>query len=379
MTFSTKTAALLDEALQEIYTREDLPGFTALVCRRGETVRSQSYGYADLETGRPAGDRTIYHLGSVTKVFTAIMLMQLREDGRLDLDDPLAKFLPGARKGAWPAVTLRRLASHTAGLPMMPPLESLTEAMQEFPPRLETLESMTFPSMEAILASLPQVGFESNPGERVSYSNLGVALLAHALELAAGQEYALYVENRILAPLGMQQSGFSEKILGHPQAAVCYLPFFSPPAAAPAATKRIGGFTPTGGLWSSAEDMGLLLGFLTGSEDRDGPRVLSGLSLEAMVSRVAALDASRYTGVEAGAGVGIGWFLSQIRGQALAEHGGADPSASAYLGWMPARRLGVFAAANSGQNPPAIAEAGAALLEIMLLDGEGPARVKKQE
>jgi len=78
MTSSSKTADLLVEIFEGTYTREDLPSLTALVSRHGKAVWSKSYGYADLESGRHAGDQTIYHLGSLTKVFTAIWLLQLR-------------------------------------------------------------------------------------------------------------------------------------------------------------------------------------------------------------------------------------------------------------------------------------------------------------
>ncbi len=349
----------LDASLAEAFAREGLPAISAVVVGRGETLWTHSLGHADLSSGRVADENTIYHLGSVTKVFTALLLVQLRDAGRLRLDDPLTRHLPEVAP-LLPPITLRQLASHTSGLPLMPPLDELNRAMQEFPPSLESLEQMTFPSIERILASLPQLGLAFAPGDGVAYSNLGIALLAHALERIAGEPYPDAVTHRLLAPLGMAQSAFSATVREAADRATCYLPFFDPPRPAPFATKLIAGFTPTGALWSSAADMGRFLAFLTGRES--GSPVLARASLLEMVATIRPLETSRHTGADGPAGVGIGWFLSQIEGHQLAEHGGADPSTAAYLAWAPARDVGVFVASNTGRDPPAIAQAGLSLL-----------------
>lgn len=368
-----KTADRLDSALRELYESEQLPGVSAVISHHGELIWSQSKGYADLDAGRAADADTVYHLGSLTKVFTAIMLMQLRDAGKLALEDRLDQFVPQVSQAGLPPMTLKQLVSHTSGLPLMPPLEALSRAIEEFPPRLETLRNMTFPGIEEIIAALPQVELAARPGVDVSYSNLGVALLAHAMEHAAGEEYESYVRRRILRPLEMENSGFSASVRRAANRATCYLPFGSPPQPAPFETKLIAGFTPTGGLWSSASDMSRFLAFLTGGEQGASPPVLAPASLRQMVELVASLDSSRYTGALGAGGAGIGWFLSTIQDHLLAEHGGADPSTAAYLAWAPDLELAVFIAANSGQNPAAVAAAGAGLLAGVLHISEPPA------
>ncbi|MCA9924843.1 MAG: beta-lactamase family protein [Anaerolineales bacterium] len=359
---------LMDAALYEAHVQEQLPGISAIITHRQEIVWSKSYGYTNLGTKKEADSDTIYHIGSVTKIFTAIMLMQLRDRGKLQLDDPLDKFLPELKKVSLPSITLRHLASHTSGLPLMPPLEELSRGMQEFPPSMETLRNMTFPTIRQIIDSMSQVSLVSPLGEQVTYSNLGISLLAHAMEHAAEQEYVNYVESRILRPLGMNQTGFSSTIMHAANKATCYLPFSSPPQEAPFETKMIGGFTPTGALWSSANDMAQFLAFLTSSQENDLRSILSQSSLQEMVQMIAPLESSRYTGAKMPGGVGVGWFLSQIQNHLLAEHGGADPSTAAYIAWLPQLDLAAFIATNTGKNPTAVASTMSTLLDLTIQD-----------
>jgi CubicO group peptidase (beta-lactamase class C family) len=247
-------------------------------------------------------------------------------------------------------------------------MDELAAMMQEFPPSMETLRQMKFPSIKQILADLPRVELLSRPGKQVEYSNLGIALLAHVLERVTGQEYTTYVERQILQPLGMQHSGFSSTVRASVNTAVCYLPFSSPPQAAPFETKIINGFTPTGALWSSVGDMSRLMAFMTGAQDAHPARILSRSALLEMTGMVVPLEHSRYTGTAAPGGVGIGWFLTEVRGQLVAEHGGADPSTAAYIAWVPALDLAAFAATNTGKNPAAVAAAVSTLLEWIIVD-----------
>jgi CubicO group peptidase (beta-lactamase class C family) len=364
---SSRTLDLMDELLDELYSHDQLPGISAIITHYHETIWSKSYGFADLDSKKIADLNTIYHIGSVTKIFTAIMLMQLRDAGKLQLDEPLSRYLPEIQEVTHLPITLKQLTSHTSGLPMMPPIEELSTAMQEFPPSLETLKNMKVPSIEAIINALPQVELLAPPGTQVGYSNLGIALLAHAMERIAGQEYASYIEEQVLRPLSMNQSGFSSAIRDSVNRTVCYLPFSSPPEAAPFETKMIAGFVPAGALWSSANDMGRFLTFLTNPQQMDALSPISSSSLNAMYQMIAPLEASRYTEAVTDSGVGTGWFLSRIQNHLLAEHGGADPSTSAYLAWVPELNLATFIAANTGKNPTSIAVAATNLLESVIL------------
>lgn len=346
--------------LTQLIKDEQFPSATAVIVRGNEVVWQESVGVADIESERAASAETIYHLGSVTKLFTAVLLMQLETAGKLTLSDTLVKHLPAVSNSALHPITLQQLVSHTSGLPMMPPIPKMLKAMQTFPPTLESLRQMHFPDVDELLQSLDDVELQAEPGSEVAYSNLGVALLAFVLERVGERPYSQLLHENILNPLNMTSSGLWEEMENHPQLATCYLPFGDPPLAAPPEMKRIKAFVPTGGLCASASDMAR---FMSAFLREDGTLLPSDKKRQ-MVTAVQKTEDSRYTDQNVASGVGIGWFLSDFAGATLADHGGADPSTAAYLGIVPVHNIGLFLATNSGKNPAALGETGKNLLKI---------------
>src|SRR5262245_6506152 len=175
-----------------------------------ELVWTKSYGYADMEKKVPASKDTVYRIGSITKQFTALMLLQLVEAGKVRLSDPVEKYFPEVNKvegrfaGA-PPITLVQLATHTSG-------------MGREPADLQTyLKGPVSEWEKVMIAALPRTKYDFEPGARFSYSNIGYAVLGAALSRAAGQTYLEYVSQKIFAPLGMTHTAFepNEKIMPH--------------------------------------------------------------------------------------------------------------------------------------------------------------------
>lgn len=357
------TIFIMKKLITKLMEDEGLPSVGAAVVQDGKPMAAQAVGMANLASSQSATVSTIYHLGSVTKIFTAVHLTQLQHEQKISLDAPITDYLPELKAFALPPISLKQLVSHTSGLPLMPPLPELDEMMAQFPPSLEMMAAIQFPTIERIIEAVANVELIGQPNEQVSYSNLGVALLAEAMRRATGVPYREAIRQRILQPLGMSDSGFLEDVVAHPSAAINYLPFFDPPQPAPEAMKRIGGFEPTGGIWASVNDMVRFMQFLT-SDMPNAP--LERPFLLQMTELIAQQDGPRYTegGEEtAVSGVGIGWFLTQHNGEWVAEHGGADPGTAVHLAWMPHKNRASFIATNTGQNPAAIAEANHQLLQ----------------
>jgi CubicO group peptidase (beta-lactamase class C family) len=159
-------------------------------------VWTKSYGNAESEISLTANQDTVYRIGSITKMFTATMLEQLVEAGKVNLNDPVEKYFPEVNrvpkryKDAQP-ITLLQLATHTSGLSREPD-HTATYVTGEPEAWKETL-----------IAALPHVHYESKPGKRFSYSNIGYAVLGAALEQAAGSPYLEYLPQHIFMPLGM--------------------------------------------------------------------------------------------------------------------------------------------------------------------------------
>jgi D-alanyl-D-alanine carboxypeptidase len=172
-----------------------------------ELVWTKSYGYADMEKKAPATKDTVYRIGSITKQFTALMLLQLVESGKARLSDPVEKYFPEVNKvegrfaGA-PPITLVQLATHTSGL-------------GREPADLATYLKGPVSEWEKVMISaLPRTKYDFEPDARFSYSNIGYAILGAALSRAAGQPFVEYAPHKIFAPLGMTNTAFepNEKI-----------------------------------------------------------------------------------------------------------------------------------------------------------------------
>jgi CubicO group peptidase (beta-lactamase class C family) len=175
--------------VREAQSSGRLPSLTAAVFRGAEPVWSEALGLADVEQGVEATKDTQYPVASITKTFTAAAVMQLRDEGKLDLDDPLSRHLPEAAHGT---PTLRRMLAHTAGLQREPPGQ--------------VWETLEFPGEEELLARLGEAEQVLPGGAAWHYSNLAYALLGHVVTRVSGRPLHEYVQERLLAPLGLERT-----------------------------------------------------------------------------------------------------------------------------------------------------------------------------
>jgi D-alanyl-D-alanine carboxypeptidase len=166
---------------------------TVLVARGGRIVFQQSYGMASYELRVPNSNQTRYHIASVSKPFTALALLQLQEQGRLHLADPVSRYVPGFPNGD--RITLDNLLTHTSGIPDINDL-----------PDYDTFARSSH-TLEQLVAKFAGLALEFQPGADQRYSNSNYNLLALVVEKVSGETYEDYLGRHILGPLGMQSSG----------------------------------------------------------------------------------------------------------------------------------------------------------------------------
>src|SRR5262245_25613519 len=166
-------------AADEARLKLEIPGLSIAIVAGQEILMAEGCGSADVEKATPATAETVYRVGSVTKVFTALMLMQLRDAGKLDLDDAIQQHLPEFRlRSRYPdarPVTFRQVAAHYAALPREPPLAT------EYQPGL------VYPPMEEQLASLDRIEALGPAMTEFNYSNFGYNVMGAALARVANQ------------------------------------------------------------------------------------------------------------------------------------------------------------------------------------------------
>ena len=196
----------VDAVIADELARQHVPGLALGIVVDGELVYAKGYGVADVDAKTPPDLDTAYRIGSLTKSFTSLSILALRDDGVLTLDDPLVRWLPEAAGIVYPArdaapITLRQLITHTSGLP------------REYDRAKTATEA-------DVLAQLQDLPLEYPPGQTFSYSNLGFVLLGTTVARASHQSFRDFVARRIFERLGMTATAFDTA----PQLAPAYKP-----------------------------------------------------------------------------------------------------------------------------------------------------------
>ncbi|MBB2915301.1 CubicO group peptidase (beta-lactamase class C family) [Streptosporangium becharense] len=309
---STARALLRRIAVEQAEGR--LPSLTAAVVRDGELAWFGSRGKVD---GAAPTTATQYRIGSITKSLVATVVMRLRDEGRIELLDPIGKHVPGTQIGE---VTVAQLLSHTSGLSAESPGQ-WWERTQGVP-------------VERLVASLGPDAAKHRPGRRYHYSNVGFALLGELVARHREMSWAQAVREEILQPLGMRDTTVRPRAphaVGyavHPWADVL-LPEPEHDAVAMA---------PAGQLWSTPADLARWAAFVAG----DTGDVLSPATVAEMREPATVDDGDAWTG-----GYGLGLQLARAGGRRLAGHTGSMPGFLATVWADPSDRVGVLFTANS--------------------------------
>ncbi len=182
---------------------------TVLVVKNGKALIDQGYGSADLEWNIPNSPDTRFRLGSITKQFTAASILLLAERGKLNIDDPISKYLPDAPP-AWSKVTIYNVLTHTSGIP----------SFTGFPDYRSTEWKDTTPT--ELVARFRDKPLDFEPGTKFSYSNSGYVLLGYLIEKVSGQTYAEFLQQNIFTPLAMTSTGIDSNAAILPQRAQGY-------------------------------------------------------------------------------------------------------------------------------------------------------------
>ncbi len=311
-----------------------------------QVIWSEGFGYADKARKIPAGPETLYRVGSVTKLFTASAVMQLAEQGQLDIDRPLQTYLPEfAIKTRYPGadpITLRNLMTHHSGLPR------------------DYLKGMWGASLKPFASVVQSLHDEyaAYPANLLySYSNVGFTLLGTVVEAVSGVPYAEYLDQTLLQPMGMRQSAISH----------------SPPLATKAyrrgreVEEPLLSDEPAGGLNSSVADLSRFLSMVFAQGQSHGRQVLKPEILTAMLrpqNTEQPLDLNFH--------VGLGWALSALSPHTIenagtvAHHGGATIFHRAQLIALPEQKLGVVVLANSESAGQVVGKIAAETLKLAL-------------
>lgn len=315
----------LDDYFKDQIGNHRSPAISVAVVQNGRVVYAKGFGYADLENDIPATPETVYRIGSITKQFTATMIMQLIHEGKLSLDQRFRTVLPDT-PAAWDAVTVRELLNHTSGI------KSYTEIPGLFD------DAALKPTMPAgILKTVATAPLDFAPGSSWHYDNTGYEILGMLIEKLDGRPYTASLHARILDPVGMHSTYFtSERTV---------------------VKNRAQGYDPSSGAFRHAAYLNMDWPYAAGSIESTvldlakwdaalyGDKVLPQASLRQMWTPTVLTSGKTQD-------YGFGWSLGKVNGIGLVEHGGGIHGFTTFIRRAPAKGLTVIVLTNSGDADP---------------------------
>jgi CubicO group peptidase (beta-lactamase class C family) len=314
---SAQSADAFDAIVQPFVTNGRFMG-AVLVARGDEVVFSKAYGSANLEWNIPNDPSTKFRVGSITKQFTAALILRLEEDGKLTTQDPLSRHVPDA-PATWKDITLFHLLTHTSGI------RNFT-ALPDY--RIRQVQPSS-PAEE--LERLRGEPLDFAPGSEFRYSNSGYLMLGHVIERVTGRPYAEVLQERIFTPLGMTSSGYDSNSAIIAKRASGYAPSADGP--------RNAGFVhmtvphAAGAIYSTTGDLHRWVRGLFGG------RVLSAASLRKMTTP----DRDNYA---------LGLTVRDVDGRRTIAHGGGINGFNAFLAYYPGAEITVAVLSNINGNAP---------------------------
>ena len=316
-----------------------VPAISLALVENDKITYARGFGFRDLERGLPATPSTLYGIGSITKSFTALSIMQLYEKGMLDLHDPVRKYLPIKLVSSGEEVTIHHLLTHSSGIPSLSYAEALFEGflgvgVDWFP--------ASSPDNILALANRMSEWSVAKPGTRFFYLNTGYVLLGKIIEEISGIKYEDFVKENILKKIGMRKSSFfQEELVKDPDLACGYVLTDGKHLRKPFPY----GVSADGGLFSNVMELSSYLMMYL----RRGDGLVSEESVKAMEKPYIRVPWQIF-GDE---GYGYGLIIHpNFLGKKLVEHSGSVLIYTGFIGYLPNERVGVAVLENSALYPP---------------------------
>ena len=340
-----EAAGLFESWAEAQIAYRELPGMAIAVMYRGELLYSRGFGFANLESRMPMTPQTPFRIASITKTFTSTAVMQLRDRGKLRLDDPVSKHLswfsyrnnfPGAEP-----VTIWDLLTHTSGLPRESAFPYWTDNQ--------------FPTREEMIAALKRQQNIYEPETKFHYSNLGMAILGEVVAAAAGESYEQAVTENILVPAGMTRTKVFYPAERRGEVATGYSRRFPGGKRIPSQYVDSKGIAPAANITSTVEDLGRYLAAHLGKPAVNGAPILKAATLREMHRMQWVTPGSQ-------SGWGLGFSVGKGSERTTFGHGGWIGSTRSQILACPDEEIAVAVVVNADDgNPATFAERGMSL------------------
>ncbi|MDD4465429.1 MAG: serine hydrolase [Dehalococcoidales bacterium] len=320
----------MDALVAKFMTEDSIPGVSVVVVKEDETVYAKGYGITSIDDPKPVDENTLFVLASVSKSFTALGVLLLRDGGIIDIDKPVVYYVPDfslSDTTASSKITIRHLLTHTSGIP-----GSLAEPQGYFDGP---------DAMAEMVSDLGGLSLNNPPGDTFEYSNLNYFLLGAVVEAATGQTFENYMEKAVFEPLGLNRT-----TLDPAQAEAWGRAYGHQPVFGQVVQRSMPVFRsalPAGWVMSNARDMGRWLSLFLNGGTLDGEQVVKSETIEEMLT-----PATYYRKDGHKVGYGMGWLVDTgSNGIKRIWHGGDTPSFLADMMLLPDYSTGITVILNS--------------------------------
>lgn len=360
----TYARALAEDRLHRVMKQWHVPGVAAVIIDDQEIVWQASLGWANVEEEIAIDDNTVFKLWSLAKPFTALEIMRLVEEGRLDLDAALSAYVPDfsiqSRFSGNEPITLRHILAHRAGLPRNACHYGF--GWETGPAAIETLAV----ALEDCFLAYPT-------GERYKYSNIGYDALGYIIQAERGRAFPAYMRDGLLLPMGMTHSAFySTDLPAGSEIALGYE--FYEGAYYPHEQEDIGAI-PSGNLYATADDLATFVKFFFRDGEAEGRQLVSPETLADMLE-------DQYSRPADPQRVGLGWKLGYVADSELVawHDGGPSEGTGSLIAMLPERKLGVVLLGNATTFDGSVSlPIAVEMLEVLLETRDGLIVVEKDE
>jgi CubicO group peptidase (beta-lactamase class C family) len=335
--------ARIDTYVQTVMDRFDIPGLTAAVVQHGHRIYTAAFGVRNIQTREPMKAEYIFHMASVSKPFVATAVMQLVEEGKMDLDEKVVTYLPYFKLAdeQYKEITIRQMLNHTSGMPDVQDYEWDKPQYDEG-------------AAERYVRSLKNEKMLFAPGEKWRYSNMAFDVLGDVIAKVSGQSFESYVKEYILNPLEMYESSFLKEDIKENLRTSPHIWEFGPVYSEIYPYNRP--HAPSSTLNSSVIEMTNWITANLNHGEFKGKRILKAESYDLLWKPSAQVDENRQ--------IGLSWFLQTHRGISIISHGGGDRGYRSHIYIVPEKNMGLILASNYDQTP--MGEIANGVLDILL-------------
>ena len=320
----------LEPIIKQVMQQTNMPGFAIAVVENQKIVYSAAFGVKNLNSKQPMSASALFHMASITKPFVATSIMQLWEQGKLDLDAPVLKYVPYFRLAdeRYKQITVRQMLSHISGMPDVQNYEWDKPQYDDG-------------ALERYVRSISNRSLIAEPGEKMQYSNMAFEVLGDVIAKVSGISFEEYVRRNILEPLGMKTSTL---LIKQTDPELLTSPHVQSPSYEVEVSKvfpynRM--HSPSSTLYSNVLDMSRWAIANMNRGELDGKRILKTTSYDLMWKPAG----------ERFPQIGISWFLNKYKEHAVVTHSGGDTGFVSNLVLLPDKKIAVVIMSNYDRAP----------------------------